>query len=99
MTTPSSRRQFLTTSTLAAAGTVAATSLSAQDAAPATGKGPSLEGRIFKAVKGGKQGGETPLQFFERLKKLGFDAFSAKSSDFILILTPLCILTLYITFP
>ncbi|MCH2063697.1 MAG: sugar phosphate isomerase/epimerase [Roseibacillus sp.] len=73
MTTPSSRRQFLTTSTLAAAGTVAATSLSAQDAAPATGKGPSLEGRIFKAVKGGKQGGETPLQFFERLKKLGFD--------------------------
>ena len=32
-----------------------------------------MEGRIFKAVKGGKQGGETPLQFFERLKKLGFD--------------------------
>ena len=73
MTTPSSRRQFLTTSTLAAAGTVAATSLSAQDTAPATGKGPSLEGRIFKAVKGGRQGGETPLQFFERLKELGFD--------------------------
>ena len=24
-------------------------------------------------MKGGKQGGETPLQFFERLKKLGFD--------------------------
>ncbi|MDP7496306.1 MAG: sugar phosphate isomerase/epimerase family protein, partial [Roseibacillus sp.] len=56
-----------------AAGTVAATSLAAQDAAPATGKGPSLEGRIFKAVKGGKKGGETPLQFFERLKELGFD--------------------------
>ncbi len=73
MTTPSSRRQFLTTSTLAAAGTVAATNLAAQDAARATGKGPSLEGRIFKAVKGGKKGGETPLQFFERLKKLGFD--------------------------
>ena len=73
MTTPSSRRQFLTTSTLAAAGTVAAPALSAQDAAPGTGKGPSLEGRIFKAVKGGKQRGETPLQFFERLKKLGFD--------------------------
>ena len=73
MTTPSSRRQFLTTSTLAAAGTVAATSLAAQDAAPATGKGPSLEGRIFKAVKGGKKGGETPLQFFERLKELGLD--------------------------
>ena len=32
-----------------------------------------MEGRIFKAVKGGKRGGETPLQFFERLKKLGFD--------------------------
>jgi hexulose-6-phosphate isomerase len=73
MTTPSSRRQFLTTSTLAAAGTVAATNLAAQDAARATGKGPSLEGRIFKAVKGGKKGGETPLQFFERLKELGFD--------------------------
>ncbi len=73
MTTPSSRRQFLTTSTLAAAGTVAATNLAAQDAARATGKGPSLEGRIFKAVKGGRQGGETPLQFFERLKELGFD--------------------------
>jgi len=73
MTTPSSRRQFLTTSTLAAAGTVAATNLAAQDATPATGKGPSLEGRIFKAVKGGKKGGETPLQFFERLKELGFD--------------------------
>ena len=73
MTTPSSRRQFLTTSTLAAAGTVAATNLAAQDASRATGKGPSLEGRIFKAVKGGKKGGETPLQFFERLKELGFD--------------------------
>ncbi len=73
MTTPSSRRQFLTTSTLTAAGTVATTSLSAQDAAPGAGKGPSLTGRIFKAVKGGKKGGETPLQFFERLKKLGFD--------------------------
>ena len=73
MTTPSSRRQFLTTSTLAAAGTVAATNLAAQDAAPGAGKGPSLEGRIFKAVKGGKKGGETPLQFFERLKELGFD--------------------------
>ena len=73
MTTPSSRRQFLTTSTLAAAGTVAATNLAAQDAAPGASKGPSLEGRIFKAVKGGKKGGETPLQFFERLKELGFD--------------------------
>jgi hexulose-6-phosphate isomerase len=52
---------------------VAATNLAAQDASRATGKGPSLEGRIFKAVKGGKKGGETPLQFFERLKELGFD--------------------------
>jgi len=71
MPTPASRRQFLTVSTLAAAATAAAPRLSAQDTA--TVRGPSLEGRIFKAVKGGKQGGETPLQFFERLKKLGFD--------------------------
>ena len=71
MPTPASRRQFLTVSTLAAASTAAAPRLSAQDTA--TVRGPSLEGRIFKAVKGGKQGGETPLQFFERLKKLGFD--------------------------
>jgi hexulose-6-phosphate isomerase len=33
----------------------------------------SLEGRIFKAVKGGKKKNESPLEFFNRLKTLGFD--------------------------
>ncbi|MCH2332014.1 MAG: hypothetical protein MK312_10840, partial [Roseibacillus sp.] len=67
----SSRRRFLSSTTLAAAATTLPQRLAARDSV--VGEGPSLEGRIFKAVKGGKQGGETPLQFFERLKKLGFD--------------------------
>ena len=71
MSISTSRRQFLKVSTLAAAATTATPSLSAEEATVA--KAPSLEGRIFKAVKGGKKGGESPLQFFERLKKLGFD--------------------------
>ncbi len=71
MSISTSRRQFLKVSTLAAAATTATPSLSAEEADVA--KAPSLEGRIFKAVKGGKKGGESPLQFFERLKKLGFD--------------------------
>jgi len=71
MNKDTSRRRFLATTSLAAAATVSSQRLAAQDTA--AGGAPSLEGRIFKAVKGGKQGGETPLQFFERLKKLGFD--------------------------
>jgi hexulose-6-phosphate isomerase len=44
----------------------------------ATGKngsarGPNLEGRIFKAVKGGRQKNESLEDFFNRLKSLGFD--------------------------
>jgi sugar phosphate isomerase/epimerase len=35
--------------------------------------GPKLEGRIFKALKGGQKGGETPEAFFGRLRSLGFD--------------------------
>ena len=71
MNKDTSRRLFLATTALAAAATASSQRLAAQDTA--AGGAPSLEGQIFKAVKGGKQGGESPLQFFERLKKLGFD--------------------------
>ena len=66
-----SRRRFLAATALAAAATTSSQRLAANDVPE--GEGPSMEGRIFKAVKGGKKNGETPLQFFERLKKLGFD--------------------------
>lgn len=61
------RRTFLKAGALAAAGLSNAAS-AAQDPA----KGPSLEGRIFKAVKGGQQKGESVEAFFLRLKGLGF---------------------------
>ena len=70
MINPHNRRQFLTTSSLATAAALTGSRALAQDANPS---GPSLEGRIFKAVKGGKKGNESPLEFFQRLKKLGFD--------------------------
>lgn len=78
----SSRRKFLTTSTLATAGLTAGSQLVTGDqkAAPPS-KGPSLEGRIFKALKGGKKGNETPLQFFERLKGLGFDGVESGNAN------------------
>ena len=79
MNTPTTRRQFLSTSALATAGTLAASKLSAQEAK--TSKGPVLEGRIYKALKGGKKGNESPLAFFERLKKLGFDGVESGSAN------------------
>lgn len=65
------RRQFLRSSSLVAAGALVAPVIRAEQAGGTSG--PSLEGRIFKALKGGRQGNESPLQFFERLKGLGFD--------------------------
>jgi len=70
MNTPIDRRDWLKTSTLALGGSLVASH--ARGAEP-TPPGPSLEGRIFKALKGGKQKDETPLAFFQRLKELGFD--------------------------
>ncbi len=69
MKLPLNRREWLQTSAAAAAaGLLGATP------APARPKAWSvLEGKIFKAVKGGKKGKESPRQFFERLKALGFD--------------------------
>ncbi|MGB0326818.1 MAG: sugar phosphate isomerase/epimerase family protein [Akkermansiaceae bacterium] len=64
------RRNLLRTSALATAGSLLTNHASAQSATEA---GPSLEGRIFKAVKGGRKRSESPLQFFQRLKNLGFD--------------------------
>lgn len=71
MNTSTTRRRFLHTSTLATAATIADSTISAQEAK--AGKEVSLEGRIYKSVKGGKKSKESPLAFFERLKKLGFD--------------------------
>ncbi len=42
--------------------------------------GTNFKGRVYKAVKGGKKKGETPLVFFERLKKLGFDGVESGSA-------------------
>ena len=79
MITSTTRRRFLRTSTLATAGTIAASTISAQETK--TGKGPSLDGRIYKSLKGGKKGNESPLAFFERLKKLGFDGVESGSAS------------------
>lgn len=57
-------------------GAILSTGLALADSSLAADKksgAPSLKGRIFKALKGGQQGGESPLAFFERLKALGFD--------------------------
>jgi hexulose-6-phosphate isomerase len=64
------RRRFLQGSTLTAAASLLAPSA---NAAPQNAPGPSLEGRIFKSLKGGRKRDESPLAFFERLKVLGFD--------------------------
>jgi len=75
MRTPIERRHWLQGSGLA----LAATTL-ALPAAPAPG--PLLEGRIFKATKGGRQKKETPQVFFQRLKDLGFHGVeSANAND------------------
>ena len=69
MTTSHSRRQFLTTS-FATAAALTGSRVTGKDTETTT---VSLEGQIFKAVKGGKKSNESPLEFFNRLKKLGFD--------------------------
>ena len=69
------RRRFLQQGTVALGGVALSGSLPAQAAErdETTGtSGPSLKGRIYKSLKGGRGRGETPLAFFERLKKLGF---------------------------
>ena len=48
-----SRRRFLAATALAAAATTSSQRLAANDVPE--GEGPSMEGRIFKAVKGGKK--------------------------------------------
>ena len=70
MTPSHSRRQFLTTTSLATATALTGSRATGKDTETAT---VSLEGRIFKAVKGGKKRNESPLEFFTRLKNLGFD--------------------------
>ena len=70
MTAFHSRRQFLTTTSFATTAALASSRATAKDIGTAT---VSLEGRIFKAVKGGKKRNESPLEFFNRLKMLGFD--------------------------
>ena len=63
------RRRFLQGSALTAASLLNSGAAAAQEKTAE----PSLEGRIFKSLKGGRKQGETPLAFFERLKSLGFD--------------------------
>jgi hexulose-6-phosphate isomerase len=77
------RRNFLKQgATLGTSLALANSSLAAEEKTP----GPKLEGRIFKALKGGQKGGETPEAFFERLKSLGFDGVEsgnpAKAEDY-----------------
>jgi hexulose-6-phosphate isomerase len=69
MSSPLPRRRFLQGSAIATAA-----SILTPGSAPGQTKaaGPSLEGRIFKSLKGGRKRDETPLAFFERLKSLGF---------------------------
>jgi hexulose-6-phosphate isomerase len=57
------RREFL-----AATGAIAATIPTFAESAT-----PEKPARLYKAVKGGQKRGETPLDFFKRLKGLGFD--------------------------
>ncbi len=79
MNSPTTRRQFLTTTSLASVGALTASDATAQDAKPASG--PNLEGHIFKAVKGGRKRGESPLDFFKRLKGLGFDGVESGNAN------------------
>lgn len=51
-----------------------------QSAKAAEPKSHSLDGRIYKAVKGGRKKGETVLAFFQRLKGLGFDGVESGSA-------------------
>ena len=68
------RRNVLHAAGAAAALGSTAGSLHGRDAAPsAAAEKVSLEGHVFKAVKGGRQRGESALAFFQRLKGLGFD--------------------------
>ena len=66
----SNRREFIKHATLAAAGGTIASSAFAQDEnqAPA-----NLKGHIYKALKGGRKGGESVEDFFVRLKSMGYD--------------------------
>ncbi|MGD1978331.1 MAG: TIM barrel protein [Akkermansiaceae bacterium] len=73
MTEQPNRRHFLQSSSLAAAGALFSSQTFAQEEAKPAPGGPSLKGRIFKSLKGGRKKNETPLAFFERLKSLGFD--------------------------
>ena len=41
----------------------------------------SLQGRIYKALKGGRQKKETPLAFFKRLKSLGFHGVESGNAN------------------
>ena len=66
-----SRRDFIRTGTLAVTTVAASPKLVRSEEKPGTAS--SLNGRIYKALKGGKRGNESPEQFFKRLKSLGFD--------------------------
>lgn len=67
------RRDFLSASL--ACSSLAGTPLFAESATP------EKPARIYKGVKGGKQKKETPLQFFQRLKALGFDGVESGNSN------------------
>ncbi|MGI9244066.1 MAG: sugar phosphate isomerase/epimerase family protein [Verrucomicrobiales bacterium] len=64
------RRDFLKHGVGLGLGLAAAGPAAAAGEEPASA--PTLEGRIFKALKGGQKRGESPEDFFKRLKSLGF---------------------------
>jgi hexulose-6-phosphate isomerase len=71
------RREWIHTAAVATAGMMTAANVSAQDK-----KGANLEGRIFKAVKGGgPKKGQTVTQFFQQLKDLGFDGVESGNAS------------------
>jgi L-ribulose-5-phosphate 3-epimerase len=82
MDNSTSRRQFVTQSlaVTAAVGMSMPQVAKCAESGKSEGKSGSLKGHIYKAVKGGKKKGETPLAFFERLKELGFDGVESGST-------------------
>ena len=66
-----SRRKFIHQGAAAGAGLALAATSSWADEGPEATKGPKLEGRIFKATKGGQKGGESAEAFFEARVHVG----------------------------
>ncbi len=66
------RRNLLVASGAVAASTLVASPKSFARSETRVAPNSPLYGKIYKSLKGGKRKGETPLQFFERLKALGY---------------------------